>query len=272
MNSIPFRMRRMLALTFTTLMVTIWFLIAQWESMRLGAPAFFTGGTVLACLCLLILIGLRRRIPVLPLGTVSTWTQVHLYVGIFTTAVYLMHVPAVVAGGVFECCLSLLFLLVSVSGFYGLYASRTMPKRLTAVEGQYSFDQIGWHRSQLANAAVSTIEKHQSPAGEVLALFFKTYLKPFFQTRPSLAYVIVPSGLRRRRLLGDLKELDRYLEDDGRRVAGQLAALVRRRDDLDYQFALQLRLRLWLVIHGVFSVVLLGASVVHAVLAIRFAH
>ena len=71
-------------------------------------------------------------------------------------------------------------------------------------------------------------------------------------------------------MLTGLKELDRYLETEGRTAAGMLAALVRRRDDLDYQFALQLRLRVWLVVHGVFSIVLLAAAIVHAVVAWRF--
>ena len=76
--------------------------------------------------------------------------------------------------------------------------------------------------------------------------------------------------MRRRRLLNGLKELDRYLENDGKQTAGQFAALVRRRDDLDYQFAIQLRLRLWLVIHGIFSIALLAGAITHAALVFRF--
>ena len=82
--------------------------------------------------------------------------------------------------------------------------------------------------------------------------------------------MIVPSGVRRRRLLNGLKELDRYLENDGKQTAGQFAALVRCRDDLDYQFAIQLRLRLWLVIHSVFSLALLAGAIIHAALVLRF--
>jgi len=105
----------------------------------------------------------------------------------------------------------------------------------------------------------------------VLGSFYRNYLNPFFSSRPSLAYVLMPSGVRRRRLLSGLKELDRYLESDGRNTAGRFAALVRSRDDLDYQYALQLRLRLWLVIHCVFSVALIVGGIVHAVIAWRFA-
>ncbi|TWU07673.1 hypothetical protein Pla52n_02460 [Stieleria varia] len=261
----------MIGLSITLAAIAVCYIIYRWLNDRLFNASVMTGSTILACLFLLMLIGFRRRLPILPLGSVSTWTQVHIYVGIFCSAVYIMHVPAFVAGGVFECGLSLLFLLVSASGFYGLYASRTLPRRLTAVEGQHRFDQMGWHRCQIAETAASTLSADESMiAGDVLPLFYKTYLTSFFGRRPSISYVLFPNGIRRRRLLGDLKELDRYLEDDGRRTAGKLAALIRQRDDLDYQFALQLRLRLWLVIHGVFSVALIAASVVHAVMAFRF--
>ena len=42
--------------------------------------------------------------------------------------------PALIGGGIFECGLSIVFWLVTASGVYGIYASRTFPKRLTAIE------------------------------------------------------------------------------------------------------------------------------------------
>ena len=178
-------------------------------------------------LLLLGLLGLRRRLPVLPLGSVSTWTQIHIYTGIFSAGVYLMHVPSIVAGGVFECALSITFLLVTISGIYGIYASRTLPKRLTAVEGQHRFDRVRWHRAQIADAARNLLDELNEQTGmRVLGVFYTKYLSPFFNDRPSLAYVMVPTGTRRRRLLSGLQELDRYLESDSRGTAGRFAALV----------------------------------------------
>ena len=81
----------------------------------------------------------------------------------------------------------------------------------------------------------------------------------------------MPTGGRRRRLLSDLKDLERYLESEGRSTAGRFAALVRRRDDLDYQFALQLRLRLWVAFHSILTLALLATSLIHSFMALRFA-
>ncbi len=271
MQKISFRRRRQASILVTLLAAAVVGAIAWVQSGRLAHASFFTGATLLSSVLLLGLLGVRRRLPILPLGSVSTWTQIHIYLGLFTSAVYVMHVPAIIAGGVFECGLSIVFLLVTASGFYGIYASRTLPKRLTAVEGQHRFDRVSWHRIQIADTARELLAELNEQSGvRVLGTFYTNYLHPFFGSRPSFAYVLMPTGVRRRRLLSGLQELNRYLESDGRTTAGRFAALVRRRDDLDYQFALQLRLRLWLVIHCLFSVALIVGGIIHAVIAWRF--
>ncbi len=272
MSQLSFRMRRRVSLAVTAIALLVVWVIAWIQEGRLAHVAFFTGSTTLGALVLLALLGVRRRLPILPLGNASTWTQVHLYTGLFCLGVYVMHVPTLVGGGVFEFALSLVFLLVSASGVYGVYASRTLPRRLSAVEGQHRFDRVGWHRDQISDAAQGLLdEMSEQSAVRVLGGFYDQYLRPYFAAQPNFAYVLAPSGARRRRLLNGLKELDRYLESEGRETSGRLAALVRRRDDLDYQFALQMRLRLWLVIHSSFSIVLLAGAIVHGCLAWRFA-
>ncbi len=272
-HGLSFRNRRKASLIVTSVALAITYAIATLLDGRLSHASFFTGGCVLGCLFVLVLLGVRKRLPVLPLGSAATWTQIHIYVGVFAVGVYVMHVPAIIAKGTFECGLSLAFLAVSISGVYGVWASRTLPKRLTAVEGQHRFDRVAWHRTQIANTAQTLLaDLHDASGMRVLGSFYKSYLNPFFGSSPSLAYVCFPSGTRKRRLLSGLKELDRYLEDDSRQAAGRFAALVRRRDDLDYQFALQLRLRLWVVFHSILSIALVAAAIVHAVLAWRYAN
>ncbi len=267
-----FAKRRLIAVGITLLAVSLLWLAVWLVDQRLGHASFLSGATTLACLFLLMLVGVRRRIPVLPLLRMSTWVQVHIYVGFFAVVAYAMHVPTLLASGTFEGGLACLFLGVTASGFYGLYVSRTAPKRMTAVNGHYRYEQIGWHRSQIAELADSLVnELSGSQAAAVLAKFYRETLQPFFGARPSFSYVALPTGVRRRRLLARLGELDRYLEDETRGTAGRFAALVRMRDDLDYHFALQFRLRAWLVIHATLSLALLVWACAHALLAIRFA-
>lgn len=272
MEAPTFRARRQIGFFVTIVALAIAASIVWIQESRLAHTSFFTGITLLGTILFLVLLGVRRRLPVLALGSVSNWTQIHLYAGLFSIGIYALHVPALIGSGIFESGLSIVFLLVAGSGFYGIYASRTIPKQLTAVDGEVRFDQLSWHRAQIADKAsqVLTTITEQSNAG-VIGRLYDTELDPYFSSGPSLAYLLAPSGRRRRRLLDGLKEIERYIESDRRATAGLFAALVRRRDNLDYQHAMQLRLRLWLVFHCLLSVALVAGGVVHATVAWRFA-
>ena len=246
-------------------------LVVWIQESRLAHTSLFTGVMLLGSVLFLVLLGVRRRLPVLALGSVSHWTQIHIYAGLFSIGVYLLHVPTLIGNGLFESGLSILFLLVAASGFYGIVASRTIPKKLTAIDGETRFDQFDWHRAQIRDKAASLIGElsDQTSAG-VIGSLYDADLGPYFSSAPSLAYLILPSGRRRRGLLAGLKEIDRYIESDGRVTAGRFAALVRRRDDLDYQYALQLRLRSWVIFHSLLSIALVVGGIVHAMIAWRF--
>ena len=71
-------------------------------------------------------------------------------------------------------------------------------------------------------------------------------------------------------LLHDLHDLDRFLNAEEREIAARLTELVRQKDGLDYQRALQLTLRLWLFIHIPFTYSLMLWSIAHIVLVYGF--
>ncbi|MEM6979481.1 MAG: hypothetical protein AAF539_07405 [Planctomycetota bacterium] len=286
-----FRRRRIvsMAVVLAASLAIAW--LANRIDFNLGRSSFMTGWTLLIGLFLLLALGMRRRLPMLPLGTVAMWTQVHIYTGLFLMLVFAMHAPqfvanvfflptivgqqslvdAVAAGGVLETCLAWLFAVTSLSGVYGLWASRRIPVRLTAIAADHRFDDVAWHREQLATAAADSIASLPAQSSvHVLGDFYDSHLRRFFRTRPSPAYLIWPNTRRRRRLLSGLTQLNRYLDDAGRDASGRLAGLLRRRDDLDMQFALQCRLRLWVVLHAICSVALVVLGVAHAILATRF--
>ncbi|QDV55226.1 hypothetical protein [Rosistilla oblonga] len=265
------RTRRTIALSLTATAVLI-AAIATWLiRQRLGHASMATGWTLLASVGLLMLLGLRKKLVMLPILPVRVWTQFHIYTGLFALAIYLMHVPVVIASGFFESTLSLLFLSVAGSGLYGVWISRRGAKRLTAIAGEYRFDRFGWHRRTIADRASEIVtEVGQTGDVPVIAKFYRERLQQYFSTRPSLAYVLVPTSHRKRRLLTELGELDRYFASNVKQAAGRLAALIRNRDDLDYHYATQLRMRMWLAIHIALTVAMLVFIVVHVLMVLRF--
>jgi hypothetical protein len=262
------RWRRVFACVATLLAFELFWCCNQIVNSRLGNPALFSGSVLLACLIMLVAIGVRRRLMMLPLWSVSTWLQIHLYTGAFACAVFVVHVPRIIANGWFEGILSWLFIGVSVSGIYGIYVSRTIPKRLTAVSTQPRYDRIDWHRDQYRQSAEIVFESlTPDDGGDVLADFYTRQLKPYFESDLAILFRIQPNPRRRQALLAELGDLKRYLSGSPLEAANRLSGIVRHRDELDYHHGLQWRLRSWVIVHAAFSVVLVVWAICHAVFA-----
>jgi hypothetical protein len=264
-KAISLRRRRLIACVATLLAIEIFWCCNQIIDSRLGNASLFSGSVLLACLFVLVAIGARRRLMMLPLWSVSTWLQIHLYTGIFACAVFVIHAPRIIANGWFEGILSWLFIGVSASGIYGIFASRTIPKRLTAVPTQPRYERIDWHRDQYRQVAAKVFESLSSEhGGDVLADFYTKELRPYFESGLPILFRIQPDPRRRRALLADLGDLKRYLSGDALEAANRFSALIRHRDELDYHHGLQWKLRCWVIIHAALSLVLMVWSVVHA--------
>src|SRR6056297_830405 len=73
-----FRRRRIVAVLAVTAALMITHTVATVVDQALLHRGVMTVWVLMVCLVGLILIGVRRRIPILPLGSMSAWTQVHL--------------------------------------------------------------------------------------------------------------------------------------------------------------------------------------------------
>ena len=152
---------------------------------------------------------------------------------------------------------------------YGLYVTRILPKRLTAVNEEIIFERIPAFRQKLA-AQARVIALEACETSEVLAKFYSNRLIHFFERPRSLAYMVSPSGGKRRQLVGEIEALDRFLGDEQRTASRKLAGLVRQKDDLDFHRAIQGRLKIWLFAHIGVTYSLLIVAVVHGVMAHAF--
>ena len=152
---------------------------------------------------------------------------------------------------------------------YGLYATRTFPRKLTSLNEEVIYERIPAFRRELARHA-RTIVLEACQSTPVLANFYVNRLSRFFETRRSLAYMVHPTGRTRRQLVAELEDLDRFLAGDDRRVSRELAIMVRKKDDLDYHRVMQGKLKMWLFVHIAMTYSLLIFAVVHGILAHAF--
>ena len=236
--------------------------------VSLRPVSFFTGWGLLVLMVILALYNLRKRMPFLPLGTSAGWLQFHIYIGFLTVVLLVLHINFRVPNGILEGTLSLLYVTVAGTGILGLILSRIFAKRLAARGEEVIFERIPGIRRHIRENAEALIERSVSETNSsTIQEFYAEHLDFYFRRMCNFWGHVFNSVRPRHTLLTNLGELDRYLNDQEREIAAELANLVRVKDDLDYHHTLQGILKYWLFIHIPLSFSLLIVSFSHAILA-----
>jgi len=245
---------------------------ALWLNGRFGALpkyAFLTGWALLAGMLVLTIYNVRKKLPFLPLGKSETWLQIHIYLGFFTTLLFLIHLSFRWPRGWFEMTLAWLFVLVTGSGVVGLVLTRVLPRRLTTRGGEIVFEKIPAARHALKVEAeqLALGAEAKSP---VIAEFYAKRLATFLSGPKYFWRHLAESRRPGAALLAELEDLRRFATDADRGKIESLTAIVRQKDGLDYHRALQLALRLWLFVHIPLTYGLLIFTALHVVLVFGF--
>ena len=243
----------------------------RWLLARFPLSDYISGWFLLLLVVLLSVYNLRKKITVVPLGSSETWLQLHIYGGTFTALVFLLHIDFRVPTGWFEGILGWLFLIVVGSGFVGLALSRILPRRLTTAGGEVIFERIPAIRRRLRedveSLALGSVSETRSAT---LADFYVENLSWFFAGSRNFWWHVLEVHRPLNRILNEIDDLSRYLNDDEREILDRLAELVRRKDGLDYHYTMQLVLKSWVFVHLALTFCLLLFGAVHVVLVCAF--
>jgi hypothetical protein len=231
--------------------------------------AFFTGWALLAGMFILTVYNVRKKLPFLPLGNSETWLQIHIYLGFFTTLLFLIHLRFRLPHGWFEITLAWLFVLVSGSGMAGLFFSRVFPRRLAARGGEAIYEKIAGQRYMLRTEA-EALALGAEAKSTMIAEFYIKRLESFFAGPKNLWLHLVESRRAVNGLLMELEDLRRVATSTDQETITKLVKLVRQKDGLDYHRALQLVLKLWLFVHIPLTYGLMVFTVLHVVLVFGF--
>jgi hypothetical protein len=119
-----------------------------------GTPlGLWFGSISLAIFIFAILLSLRKKIPLWRVGTVQRWLRAHIWLTILTIPLVILH-SGFRLGGPMTTFLMVLYAIVMVSGFYGLFLQHVMPRLMKErLPAETVFEQIPHIRSQLAVAA-----------------------------------------------------------------------------------------------------------------------
>jgi hypothetical protein len=252
------------------LLAFVWLWSVRLEN-RLRPTSFFTGWLLLATIVFLAALQLRKRLPAPSFGSAAAWVQAHIYTGLGSAGLFLIHTPLRWPDGWLEGALAALYWVTFVSGLVGLYWTRSVPRRLARLGDEVVFERIPALRAGVRDRAQAAVLGVVRAAGATtLGEFYNARLQDYFSRKRSWRYRLAPTSGLRKSLMAELTETTRYLSDDERKTAEELFALVRQRDDLDYHDALQWRLKAWLYIHIALTYPLLMTAAVHGWLAHLF--
>ncbi|MDA1164640.1 MAG: hypothetical protein O3B13_16230 [Planctomycetota bacterium] len=225
---------------------------------------FFSGWFLFGLIVVLALYNVRKKLALIPVGTSAGWLQFHLYAGIMTSVVFALHVGLRIPDGVFERTLAVFYVATFTSGVAGLFLSRTFPARITSRGEEILFERIPVFLKQLRDdvekVVFTCVEQTETTAIPELYL---SHLKPFFEKPRNVFWHLVHSGRPRQRLLLEIRGQQRFLSESERKAVDQVTDRVRTKDDLDYQYALQGTLKVWLFIHIPLTYGLLVMSIFH---------
>jgi len=254
-----------------------------------GTPLGLTFGVIgFAFMICAGLLGARKKVPVWRVGRAQTWMRGHLWLGLLSLPILVLHSGFHYGHGLTAVLMTLLIIVVA-SGIFGAALQHYMPRVMTReVTMETIYEEIGHVRAQLLEEAEELIAKAtaapekaaaagaaDSAATAAVAVseeaaplrhFFDKELKPFLD-KPEARGSALGDAAQARSAFVQLRTL----------VPPALLTAI---DDLENiceeerQLTLQSRLHLWLhgwlLLHIPLSLALLLLGAAHAVMALRY--
>ena len=240
------------------------------------------------------LLSARRKVPIWRLGRAETWMRGHIWLGILSVPMILFH-SGFQIGGTLTTILMLLFLIVVLSGIFGLVVQQYLPTMMmNQVKMETIYEQIPHVLEQLRDEAEQLVTAACGPIATEEHVPANPAMEP---PRPKIRLEpAAPVGGSSPLKQFYLNEIKPFLAGDGRgghlesrtkaipafaQVRGALPPpLHETLKDLDdiceerRQLALQARLHHWLhgwlFVHVPLSMALLLLATVHAIMALRY--
>jgi hypothetical protein len=268
---ISLRSRWIVGAGLTALASGIYWLVNQALADILRPAPIVSGLVLFLIILLLALFNARKKLPFLPLLKASTWMQFHIYAGLLSMVLFLIHIGFKAPRGWLEMVLAALFVAVSLSGVVGLAISRWVPSRLTLHGENVIFERIPALRSEInkeaeALALASVSRTHST----TIADFYEQRLRAFFERPRHLCTHLLGYSKPLHALLAEVDALDRYLNTDERRLMAEITELVKLKENLDFQLAAQGLLKTWLFVHIPLTYSLILVGLVHGIFAWKF--
>lgn len=258
------------ALTAAAIVILFWL---DWlYDSALRDPRFFDGWILFSGIIAQLLFHIRKKLPMLPLGRAATWLKSHIYVGYFVVATFLLHTNFSWPDSLFEWALWSLFVLVASTGVIGAYLSWSVPAKREQYSAQISYDRIPAIRFELAKKASGMAISSVSDAGSLaISELYVNTLRGFFARPRNLLAHLRGSQRPVQQIFDELDTVERYVDDAGKKTLHSIKKLAVAKDKLDFQFAHQGLLQIWLFVHVPATYCLIVITLLHIAVVYAYA-
>lgn len=237
----------------------------------LRSSQFFSGWLLFSLVVAVGLFNVRKKIPFLPLGNATAWMEFHTYAGIISVLIFFAHIGFDPLHGVLDWVLALLFASVAASGVLGLFLTRILPHRFNERGESIVFERIPAIRVGLHNEVEQlVVQVARDVNTATIAEFYSARLADFFRKPRNLVIHWLDSSSRFRKLEHELFALDRYSNDEERKVLEEIHQIMIEKEDLDYRWAQGVALKYWLFFHVPMTYALMVIVAAHVLLVLGF--
>ena len=211
---------------------------------------FLDGWVLVAGIIVLACFNIRKKLPMLALGKASTWTQIHIYLGYFAVVMFLFHTDFERPVGTLNWALWVMFVSVALSGIIGLYLSTSIPPKMEQGTERILLERVAGFRAQLAREVEDlAMRSVVDEASLTISHFYTGTLHRFMRLERNWIYHLRGSPRQLNRIRQDIDNLRRYLDRGGIEILREIEDRVVAKDNLDFQYAHFMALRLWLFVH-----------------------
>jgi hypothetical protein len=263
--------RRARNLIISAVLATAMLIVAGLHHLTLRDVSEASGWILVGALAVLALYNARKKLPFLPLLDSASWLQLHIYLGLLSIILFLIHTGFGLPNGGFETALWFLFAIVASSGVVGLLLSRLVPERLERHGERILFERIPDFRTRLSREvealAIRSVTELSSTA---IANYYARRLQPFFRRASNRSAHLIGYKAPVQAMVREIGGIKRYLNDAGQQILDDIEARVLAKDNLDYQETWQLVLKGWLFVHIPLTYGLLLVVVLHVLLVYGF--
>lgn len=241
-------------------------------SISLAKTSFASGAILLTCILFLACYQLRKKLSILSIGSTSTWLQFHIFIGLLSFVLFMLHMKMRIPDGLFEFILFLTYFIVFLSGVIGWLLSRSIPHRLLSRGEEVIFERIPLHRRKIHDKVKALVfENADAGQGRAIPDFYEQHLRTFFEGPRNLIRHILHSERHRHQLSQKISALQPFLNEQEQARLQQIAKKIQLKDDLDYQYIFQAIIKLWLFVHVPLTYSLIIFALYHTLAVCAFA-